>query len=357
MLLKRSIFLLYFVLSFEPAFAEQNVYSSFDSIISSESVPINDMLTGWENSYQRGEIVFADVNWSFGFSSDLEIAGESFGQLSVQREYRRYYYLNYDKETSDYFRALELGNELTSNKKLDLTFKQFEAPGITFGYESKKFQMESINWQLGLGMSLYQPGHFQFGSIKGIAEAGEASAASGIINYRYDDDKLLDHRAEVDKGLGLSLSLMFALELEQWRARVSVKDIINRFRWRNSAFTKGCINVGGGSRAQCDADGAASGISAQGEVVETIPYTLNAKLSHLNSGLIAYGMAHDEYYRLGLEKGVQTSLGRFAFFLYYPRLAGLSWQASIFNIQLGADTLKLSQARNLQLNMGINWRW
>jgi hypothetical protein len=42
------------------------------------------------------------------------------------------------------------------------------------------------------------------------------------------------------------------------------------------------------------------------------------------------------------------------FFLYYPRLAGLSWQTSIFNIQFGADTLKLSQARNVQLNMGVD---
>jgi len=337
--------------------AQQGIYSNFDSIVSSESVPINDMLTGWENSYQRGEIVFADVNWSFGFQSDLVITDKSLGQLNVQREYRRYYYLNYDKETSDYFRALEVGDKLESNKKLDLTFKQFEAPGLSLGYESNKFQLDSFNWQFGLGLALYQPGHFQFGTVKGIAEAGEASAASGIINYRYDDDKLLDHQAEVDKGLGLSLSIMFALETEQWQARVSIKDMLNRFQWRDGAFTKGCINVGGGSNAQCSADGAASGISAQGEVVETIPYTLSAELAHVKSGLIAYGMAHDEYYRLGIEKGLQTSLGRFAFFLYYPRLAGLSWQTSIFNIQLGADTLKFTQARNLQLNMGVNWRW
>lgn len=339
------------------AYAEQSIYSDFDSIVSSESVPIMDMLTGWDNSYRRGEIVYADVNWSFGFRSDLVIAGESLGQLSIKREYRRYYYLNYDKDTSDYFRALEVGDTLESNKKLDLTFKQFEAPGLSFGYESNKFQMESFNWQLGFGLALYQPGHFQFGSVKGIAEAGEASAASGIINYRYDDDKLLDHQAEVDKGLGLSLSLMFALELEQWRAKIAVKDILNRFQWEDGAFTEGCINVGGGSNAQCNAEGAASGISAQREVTEIIPYTLNAEFSHVKSGLTAYGMAHDQYYRLGLEKGVQTSLGRFAFFLYYPRLVGLSWQTSVFNIQLGADTLKFSQARNLQLNLGVNWRW
>ncbi|MFT4766175.1 MAG: hypothetical protein ACI9OH_003298 [Oleispira sp.] len=77
----------------------------------------------------------------------------------------------------------------------------------------------------------------------------------------------------------------------------------------------------------------------------------------MSSDISFNGLVHDRYYRLGLEKGVQTSLGRLGFFLYYPRLVGLSWQASHFNIELGADTFKLSQARNVQLNMGINWRW
>lgn len=355
--MKHTLTSFLFLIVINQAYGQQSIYSQFDSVISSESVPINDMLTGWDGSYQRGELVYADVAWSFGFSSDLVIADKALGQLSIEREYRHYYYLKYDKETSDYYRTLELGNTLGSNKKLDLTFKQFDAPGISFGYESQKFELQSFQWQFGLGFAIYQPGHFQFGSIKGIAEAGEASAASGIVNYRYDNDKLLDHQAEVDKGLGLSVSTKLVLQRDPWRAKLEIKDLFNSFQWKNGAFTQGCINIGGGSNVQCDAEGAASGVSAQKDVSETIPYTLNAEFSHLSTGITAYGMVHDQYYRLGIEKGLQTSLGRFAFFLYYPRLAGLSWQTGIFNFQLGADTLKFSQTRNFQLNMGVNWRW
>jgi hypothetical protein len=193
-------------------YGQQAIYSQFDSVINSESVPINDMLTGWDGDYQRGELVYADVSWSFGFNSDLIIAGESLGQLNIQREYRHYYYLNYDKETSDYYRALELGNTLASNKKLDLILKQFDAPGISLGYQTKMLQCEAFNWQAGFDLALYQPGNFQFASIKGAAEAGDASAASGLINYRYNDDKLLDHQADVSKGLGLSLSTNLILK-------------------------------------------------------------------------------------------------------------------------------------------------
>jgi hypothetical protein len=338
-------------------YGQQAIYSQFDSVINSESVPINDMLTGWDGDYQRGELVYADVSWSFGFNSDLIIAGESLGQLNIQREYRHYYYLNYDKETSDYYRALELGNTLASNKKLDLILKQFDAPGISLGYQTKMLQCEAFNWQAGFDLALYQPGNFQFASIKGAAEAGDASAASGLINYRYNDDKLLDHQADVSKGLGLSLSTNLILEMDGWQAEVQLKDMLNQFQWHDAAFTQGCINVGGGSRAQCDAVGAASGISGQRAVTESIPLTLTSRIRHTARDLTLHGLFHDRYYRLGLEKGVQTSLGRLAFFLYYPRLVGLSWQASVFNIQLGADSLKLSQARNIQLNMGINWRW
>jgi len=346
-----------FLLVMNQAYGQQSIYSDFDSVVSSESVPINDMLTGWDGSYQRGEVVYADVRWSFGFKTDLVIADEALGQLSIQREYRRYYYLAYDKETSDYYRALELGNELTSNKKLDLTFKQFDAPGLSLGYESENFQLESFNWQFGFDLAMYQPGHFQFGSVKGIAEAGETEAASGIIDYRYDDDKLLDHQADVDKGLGFSFSADFLIALGQWQAEVELKDLWNRFQWDDGAFTQGCINVGGGAGAQCDAEGAASGISGQGIITERIPFTATTRIEHRLMDISLNGLLHDRYYRLGLEKGVQTSLGRLGFFLYYPRLAGLSWQTSFFNIELGADTLKLSQARNFQLNMGVNWHW
>ena len=355
--------------------AQQGVYSSFDSVVSSEAVPINDMLTGWDGSYQRGELVYADVSWSFGIFSDLFIADEFLGRVSIQREYRHYYYLNFDKETADYYRAVELGDSLSRDKKLDLTFKQFDAPGISLGYDSKPFHLESVDWQFGIDFAVYQPGHFQFGSVKGVAEAGDTESASGVIDYRFDEDKLLDTNGDLlndysnlKKGLGLSLSANITAEFNGLQVYLGLKDVVNQFTWQEGLHTTGCVNLSGEAGGACvvecpstsgneNCQSAAGGQSNQARIVETIPTTLNTRISHISSDISFNGLVHDRYYRLGLEKGVQTSLGRLGFFLYYPRLVGLSWQASHFNIELGADTFKLSQARNVQLNMGINWRW
>lgn len=337
--------------------AQYSIYSEFDLIASSEPVPINDMVTGWDGSYQRGEIVFADATWKSGFSTRFGSDGAELGRFHLQREQRHYYYLNFDKETADFYRALELGEDLQSDKKLDLTIKQFEALGITAGFTSAEFQVQDFDVSLGFDVSLYQVGHFQFAELNGIAEVGDVTAASAVINYRYDDDKILSHEADVDKGLGVSFSPSLTIKYGQWQGDLQFKDVANRFQWQDGAFTQGCINIGGGQQARCQAQGAGEGISAQGQINESIPYTLNSRIFHAGSGMSLHGMRHDAYYRLGLEKGLQTSLGRLAFFLYYPRLIGASWQTEYFNLQLGADTLNISQARNIQLNMGVNWHW
>ncbi len=351
------LFAVFFVVFVKTAQAQQSIYSRFDLVASSESVPLNDMVSGWDSSYQRGEIVFADAVWSTGYSVDINAADYSLGQVRIQREQRHYYYLSFDKETADFYRALELGQDLSSDKELDLSVKQFEAKGVSVGFTSSEFQVQDVDIRAGFNLSLYQLGHFQFANIKGIAEAGDATAASAVINYRYDEDKILDHQADVDNGLGISFSAHLLMKSKRWQSEVQLKDLVNRLQWDNGAYTQGCINIGGGNQVRCQTDGAASGVSGQGRLSESIPYTLNGRISHLELDASLAAMKHDAYYRLGIEKGLQTSLGRFALFLYYPRLIGASWQTKYVNFQLGADTLKFSQARNIQLNMGINWHW
>ena len=268
-----------------------------------------------------------------------------------------YYYLNFDKQTSDFYRALELDQKLTENKKLDLKFKQFDALGVSAGYELPELNFADIDIKAGFKLTYYKLGHFQFGHIQGIAEAGEVEAASAVINYRYDDDKILDHQADVDEGMGYSFSTDVVVTYQQWQGALQLQDVINQLQWDNGAYTRGCVNIGGGEQASCQTDGAGSGFSGQKKTIEHIPLTANARLTHLESDISLLAMRHDEYNRLGIEKGLQTSLGRFALFLYHPRLVGASWQTDYFNFQFGADTLKLSKARNIQLNMGVNWHW
>lgn len=354
MLFKIALLLITPVMSLH---AHYSIYSEFELIASSEPVPINDMVTGWDGSYQRGEMAFADAIWKFGFSTAFEIEGVELGQFHLNREQRHYYYLNFDEETADFYRALELGKDLIGNKKLDLRIKQFEALGASAGFTSAEFKVRGFDVSIGFDVSLYKVGHFQFAELNGIAEDGDVTAASAVINYRYDDDKILSHKADVDKGVGVSFSPLLKIQYRQWQGELQLKDVANRFQWQDGAFTQGCINIGGGEQARCQAQGAGEGISAQGQINESIPFTLNSRISHVGSDVSLSGMRHDMYYRLGIEKGLQTSLGRWAFFLYYPRLIGASWQTEYVNFQFGADTLNISQARNIQLNMGVNWHW
>jgi hypothetical protein len=334
-----------------------SVFSQFDIVATSEAVPIHDMANGWDGDYRRGELVFADAKWSTGFSVNSNVFGLNLGEVSIAREQRSYYYMSFDKETSDFYRALELDETLTGNKKLDLEVKQFDALGMKIGYQTPRYTFKEIDMRAGISFTYYDIGHFQFGRIQGIAEAGDVEAASAVIDYRYDNDKILDHQAEVDDGTGMSFSANMELTFQNWQAALALDDIFNRFQWDDGAFTTGCVNIGGGSNAQCQTDGAGSGISGQKTIIESIPTTLNSRLTHLGADVTLHLMRHDEFYRLGLEKGYQTSLGRFALFLYHPRLVGGSWQTKYFNFQLGADTLKLSRTRNIQLNMGVNWHW
>ena len=277
------------------------------------------MISGWDGSYRRGEFAYADAEWFLTWSGDISFGEDDLGRLSVSRTYRYYYYLEFDKETADYYRAVETGQDLDQERKLDLDVKNFEAPGLEFFYDLPSFIVNDHEISVGAGISLYEPGHFQFGELKGVAAAGDTSAASATLNYRYDDDKILDHQAGVDKGIGYSLSVKAGWKYQDYRVKLSLRDLVNRFEWRNGAFTRGCINIGGGGQARCQAEGAASGISSQEKITETIPLTSRLAISYEPYDTEVHYYGHGQYQSLGVEKGFRDRSGPFRSF---PVLSG-----------------------------------
>ena len=344
------------------AYSESQIDAGFSVLGSSEPVAIDDMVNGWDGDYRQGELAFADARWDVGFTQSLEFEGEQLGRVRVSRGYRIYYFLKFDKETADFYRAQEQQTEFEGNKTLDLEVKHFEAPSLSFSYLSPQviFPFYDLKSNFKLGANLYRPGHMQFGEIKGIAYGPDTETLSATIDYRYDQFKLpwLDAEKEfdTDKGFGYSFDLGFVLEQENWLLDVNATDLFAQFSWDASGVTVACLQTSAGENSVCDSNGG-TGRSDVKSVSETIPVSLTGILKHKGYDLSLHAFQHDTYRRLGVEKGLKTALGRLGFFLYYPRLAGLSWQTSIFNIQFGADTLELSKARNVQLNMGINWRW
>jgi hypothetical protein len=344
------------------AYCENKIDAGFSILGSSEPVAIDDMVNGWDGDYQQGELAFADITWDIGFSKTMTLNGSDIGRFRVARGYRIYYFLKFDKETADFYRAQERKTDLEGNKALDLEVKHFEAPSLSFSYSSPDIVLpfNDLKSSVQLGVNFYRLGHMQFGEIKGIAFGPDSNNFSATIDYRYDQFKLTWLEAEkefnTEKGLGYSLDLGFVLEQETWLLGLSANDLFSHLSWDASGVTVACLQTEAGEGAVCESNGG-NGRSEVRSVTETIPASIAGLLKHKGYDLSLHVFQHDAYQRLGVEKGLKTALGRLGFFLYYPRLVGLSWQASHFNIELGADTLKLSQARNVQLNMGINWRW
>jgi hypothetical protein len=339
------------------------MHARFSVIGSSEPVSIDDMVNGWDGGYQRGELAYADIAWDLGYTKYLKVGSEDYGSFRISRGHRIYYYLKFDKETADFYRAQELRQGLSENKTLDLEVKYFESPTVSFSYVSPKVDLSLYDIQpiFSISANLYQPGHRQFGEIKGIAyKGGDANNFSANIDYRYDQFKLPWLEAErgfhTDKGQGYSLDLGVTLDKNNWLLNLEAKDLLAHFYWAASGVTVACLQTEGGAGAVCNNNGG-NGKSEVKPVSETIPVSFTGLLKHKGYDVSVHAFQHDTYRRFGLEKGIETELGRFAFLLYYPQLVGVSWQTSIFNVQLGADTPEFSQARNVQLNMGFNWRW
>lgn len=357
------VYLVFLCLFNAAACADSNrIDAEFSVLGGSEPVSIDDMINGWDGDYRSGEQAFADVNWEVGYSRSLQFSDNDYGRVRVSRGYRIYYFLKFDKETADFYRAQEQKTALTANKKLDLEVKHFESPVVSFLYTSPSIDFDSyeIKSQFSIGVNMYQPGHRQFGEINGIAYGPDTENFSANIDYRYDQFKLpwLDEEKEfeTEKGEGYSLDLALVLEKKDWLLSLKAEDVMARFYFQKSGVTTACLQLEARAGAVCDTNGG-NGKSEITSVTETIPVSYSGLLAHKGYDISLHAFQHDRYQRLGLEKGFQTELGRLGVFLYYPQLVGVSWQTSVFNIQFGSDTYNINEAHNIQLTTGVNWQW
>lgn len=354
-------FILLFLLN-TSAHSESALDAGFSILASSEPVAIDDMVNGWDGDYQKGELAFADASWDIGFTQSIEYEGKDLGRMRVARGYRIYYYMKFHKDTADYYRAQELKKEFAGIKTLDLEVKHFEAPSLSFLYSSPDIRLPFYNLKSGfkVGANVYQLGHAQFAEVKGVAFGPDTSAFSANIDYRYDQFKLPwlkdEKEFETEKGQGYSFDLGIALEQEHWFLGLNAKDLFSRLYWNASGVTVACLQTESGEGAVCESNGG-NGRSELTSVSERIPVSISGVLRNKDYDLSLHAFQHDTFKRLGIEKGFNTELGRFALFLYHPRLLGTSWQTDYFNLQVGADTLKFSKARNVQLNMSIKYFW
>lgn len=340
--------------------SEQVSFSAgFELLATSQPVAVEDMVSGWNGDYQPGELAFADAR-SF---SQFAISNQSLGQFMIQHEYRRYYYLEFSRDTADFYRAAETTGSISADKHLDLTVKHFEGPGIGVRYDFSKLSFQYVDLSLALAADWYRPGHFQFGEVDGLAKAGPTDQVAANIDYRYDQDKILDSNNglfavdDVAKGDGYSFSLHGGLSWSDYQLDWSSKDLFNRFEWSNGAFTQGCVNVGGGVSGVCQSAELQNGFFGNQATIEQINATHSLSFRDMDIGYQVEWLSHGVYDRYSVAKSFITKVGRFDVFLYHPVQLGFGWQYGTFEVHLASDNQDWRKARDLNLNIALGWQW
>ena len=327
--------------------AAGSVFVETGLVASSEPVSVEDMVSGWDGSFQAGEHAYANLNIAYGFSVD----GWRFS-----RDQRWYYYLSFSKQTSRFFNSLEKGGGVEAGD-VDLNAKSFQANGFSF---SKSVEI-SEGWIVEPRISVYDINRYQFGSLKGFAESGSGESdlkASALLDYYFDEDKILEYEDDHKNGQGLSLSLSGQVILNpSFRLDYQLSDIWNRLEFDAATFTRGCIEFNSPANPICNAQGSASGRSGLDKYSTSISMTVLARLSYSPLSVEAAVYSHEKYRRLGLAKGWDTAIGQLYVQTYSTRQLGFRWQSGWHRLTLASDHSKASKTRDVDVNLSFYWRW
>jgi len=326
---------------------DYSVFSSIEVVASSEPVPITDMISGWDGGFQAGEYAYADARVRFGF--------EAHGwQLS--REQRWYYYLSFTEQTSRFFNSLERSQPVSAGE-IDLEAWSFQSYGLNL---AKQFQLTD-DWDASIGVSVFNIGHYQFGTLRGFAESGsdrDDLKASAVLDYHYDEDKILEYEDDDKKGRGYSLSFSVTGQLTaDWQLSIQLDDAWNRLEFTDATFTEGCIEFNDPTNPLCDALSSASGRSGVSAYNTSIPSTFRAGVNYLPADLGVELFRHDEYLRAGLVKGWQTPVGELGVLGYSTRQFGGYWQSGWHQLKIVADDRQAARIRDLDLTLALKLRW
>ena len=319
------------------------LFADFDMQASSEPVPIDDMVSGWDGPFQSGEHAYADARFSFGVEYD---------GWRLSRDQRWYYYLEFSKNTSRFFNALERGNALPS-AAVDLEAWSFWSHGVTLA----KHWQPAEHWQLTPSVSLYRIGHYQFGTLQGFVEGGQTETdltASAALDYHFDDDKILDYQNDHERGIGTSLSLEADYEFRPgWSFDVELRDLLNQQRFDQALFTEGCIEFGSPQQPVCDALGSASGRSGSDEFQTRIPLTLDMALRWKSAGASLGYFQHGRYRKLSIQQRWSLAGQDFAVLLSSDRQLGFGWYSRYHRLSLASDDSSRQRIRDLSLTLGL----
>ena len=223
------------------------LYSAVSVHSSSEPVPVYDMVNGWGDDVRSGRYAWADGRVQLGFAAQ----GWNF-----VLERRWHYDFRFSKDMAEFYASLERGDARPGDYALALQAKALQMRGWRVGYE---FHWQ--RWRLQPILSVYRVDQYQIGDLHGVATLSTVNSASVLLDYHFDDDKLLAWPTAPEDGRGFSADFNLAYDGLRWQLELQLQDLWSRMELPAAAFTRGCINLGGAENPVCSSGNAVAGNS------------------------------------------------------------------------------------------------
>ena len=342
------------------AAAEQNIKHtgnmsfSLSAEASSEPVPIDQMIEGWEQDADPGEYAYADMSL---------VASASYQNFTLNAERRWFYSLKFSPDTTAVYLDAEFGIETQQDRDLNLVAKVFQARGIGGSY-----RFEGENWSVTPAFMVYKLIHYQFGSFVGRSFADEGSNFSASLSYYFDEYRFpsFDTLPEYEDPQGTASQDWFGYSAsvsgnwsptEELDLALQVKDLWNLLDMGNSGHRSICAEVGEVTDPVCSSGGAASGDDNPKVLETSIKSTVIANAVYKPLDVYVQYYWHDVYRNLSIEKRYPFGNAQLGLVGTSKRQLGaaLYWQG--LSASYIVDDLNIKQVRDARIGLSYQYLW
>ena len=319
------------------------LYSAVSVHSSSEPVPVYDMVNGWGGDVRSGRYAWADGRVQLGFAAQ----GWDFAL-----ERRWHYDFRFSKDMAEFYASLERGDARPGDYALALQAKALQMRGWRVGYD---FHWQ--RWRLQPILSVYRVDQYQIGDLHGVATLSTVNSASVLLDYHFDDDKLLAWPTAPEDGRGFSADFNLAYDGLRWQLELQLQDLWSRMELPAAAFTRGCINLGGAENPVCSSGNAAAGNSGYADYHTHLQYSGQLRAVYTDLGVQLTAFWHDRYQRISAQKNWRTAVGELGLSAHSTAQLGLHWSSNWHQLALVTDQADWQQARHLQLQLALRYPW
>lgn len=267
------------------------------------------------------EVGVANTSWSLGFFFRHDYMAR-FSPDTIELLYR-------DKND------LPVRTDATYDLWIDV--HHLEAQGLRIQFP----RLVAGPLEFAVGLSLFHATGLLDGSGRGTIETGASSyVGSARLNYRYDQDLLLDRKVDPPEGWGAGFDLSLS-----WRPRpgtlwtMDVRDLGARIRWRDAPYTRALVTS---STLTFDENGfietspLLSGVESNKDATQHLPIQLRTTIrQRLTTGWTALA-AFEQYDDVRLPSlGIQTNRGN------WTGWAGWQWETNAVELGWGRGHTRL----------------